>query len=750
MIIQGLQAENLFKYSSLSISGLEGKGRILISGPNESGKTAIIEAICLGLFGHTVAHGVTKLAKVIKWGESQASVTVTFLGRNNRSYSIYRYFDSTGQSQASLSLVGEEEPIAKGVEVVNSTITALAGFGFQHYIDTLCLAQAASSSGSARDKTIKSLAGVADLDALANTLDAEILVGQDEVTARNDQLQELQEQLTVLDLQEEALGLLEKDRDESATRIATIQSDMTRWKTFAAEMQEASATIETTALRLSECNLESTLDAWQGRVKPMEQALDGLAEVCRKNQVEMEVSPSEKLRAWTNDLQKRLSSLKPIMESVDKDRYSLASWLGEIPGKDNLTMQGEIAKINEEVDLFSKRRKRNGNWAWVSLLLALMVGAVGGMLKFQPESAHSQTLLSLLQGKFPAWDASMVIYLLAVAGIFLLLAIVGLRKSLQLRGQIIGHYQQLESIKTRAEAARNTVQSIDSAANEPLARKVEILLQLQHAKWLAELVAWAESAGSALLKDKTQKKFIAKLQESLESFSKDLSSYNTDITEQLEAFHRELEQHSERFRLMEEQIAVENSRRAQDLALRSQMATVEAESKQHEHDIAVRRLAYNLLKGTCKGLSAQFNQELRRFIAKSAPLFTQGRYQHLRMDEDLNVAAFSTAKNDFVDFNEISTGVRYQLMLAVRMALAQALVARTNSAPQFVILDEPFVFFDRQRVRESLAALLRVSEQITQIWVIAQEHEQQQQEEGGLMADLHLCCTLEEDSLLVS
>ena len=751
MIIQGLQAENLFKYTKLSLTGLEGKKRVLIHGSNESGKTAIVEAICLGLFGRTVSLKDTQLTKAIKWGEENASIHLTFLARDKQSYTVFRYFNSEGQHQANLSLVGEEEPMAKGVGAVNAAITRLSGFAFQHYVDTLCLAQTATF-GSVKDQTIKALAGVADLDGLANELDDVILNGETNMAEGDAQKQARQAQLTALDLKEEALGVLEKEQIESTERVATIETDINRWKMFATEMQEASERIETAVLRMSECNLESTLETWHGRTKPLQQALNGLDDVCKKNQVEMETSPNEKLRTWVNDLQKRFSNLAPIMASVTLDRDKLATWLGNIKGKtSSLTLKGETAQINEAIEQSTKRRKRNSRWGMFSLFLALLVGAAGGMLKLQAASPISQTMLTLLQKHVSVWKPDMIVYIFAGAGVFLLLALLGVKRSFKFSHQVTQHNQQIDALKTRADLIRKTVQTIEAAAKEPLSQQVERLTQLQPSaewkgEWVADLIKWAELTGSALLKDKTQKKFLAKLQEALGSFRKEISAYNTNIAEQFEASRQEEQQHAKRIIQLGEHIEQEKARRVQDQQWRAQVADIEVKQQKQTYNLSIQRIAHQLLIGACQGLSTRFNQELRRFISKAAPLFTQGRYQHLRIDEDLSIKAFSTLKNDFVDFSELSAGARYQLLLSVRMALAQALIARTNNTPQFVVLDEPFVFFDRKRVQESLDALRNVSEKIAQVWIIVQEHEPLQEERA---TDLHLSCTQDGDSLSV-
>jgi exonuclease SbcC len=138
------------------------------------------------------------------------------------------------------------------------------------------------------------------------------------------------------------------------------------------------------------------------------------------------------------------------------------------------------------------------------------------------------------------------------------------------------------------------------------------------------------------------------------------------------------------------------------------------------HRLRVRDLATDLLAGAIHYISQRFNTEVRNLSADSLPKFTNGRYQHLQIDQDLKVKAFSSEKHDFMDLDEISSGTQRQIMLAVRLALSQKLVNSVIQGPQFVFLDEPFAFFDESRTASALAVLPQVSRDFTQIWVTSQ------------------------------
>ena len=111
---------------------------------------------------------------------------------------------------------------------------------------------------------------------------------------------------------------------------------------------------------------------------------------------------------------------------------------------------------------------------------------------------------------------------------------------------------------------------------------------------------------------------------------------------------------------------------------------------------------------------------MREHVSRTLPLFTENRYEHLQIDDDLTVRVFSNAKLGFLDLDEISSGTQRQIMLAVRLALSQEMVCRKVRGRQFTILDEPFAFFDAERTEKSLSALPKVSQDLTQVWIIAQ------------------------------
>jgi exonuclease SbcC len=88
------------------------------------------------------------------------------------------------------------------------------------------------------------------------------------------------------------------------------------------------------------------------------------------------------------------------------------------------------------------------------------------------------------------------------------------------------------------------------------------------------------------------------------------------------------------------------------------------------------------------------------------------------------VRVYSEDKRGFLGSDEISSGMQRQTLLALRFALAEELVARFVKGRQFTFLDEPFAFFDGSRMRGALRLLPELSDNIVQIWVVAQRFPQ--------------------------
>jgi exonuclease SbcC len=206
----------------------------------------------------------------------------------------------------------------------------------------------------------------------------------------------------------------------------------------------------------------------------------------------------------------------------------------------------------------------------------------------------------------------------------------------------------------------------------------------------------------------------------------DAEEVDTALGRELDWMGSGLEYCRERQEQLQRDLDEEQVRLLEAQGLREQMQGLERHLAEHRQQVDLRERALELLLGATRHLSHRFNRDLQELVGKTLPLFTEGRYEHLQIEEDLTVRAFSSEKRDFINLEEISSGTQRQIMLAVRLALSQELVNRTATGNQFIFLDEPFAFFDQERTRSALDVLPRLSDQIVQVWIAAQQFPKEQ------------------------
>jgi exonuclease SbcC len=165
-------------------------------------------------------------------------------------------------------------------------------------------------------------------------------------------------------------------------------------------------------------------------------------------------------------------------------------------------------------------------------------------------------------------------------------------------------------------------------------------------------------------------------------------------------------------------IAREDRERERQLQERRQALRMRLEGCRER--IETQRLACELLQGAARQTADRFNEHLRKLVSQSLPRLTDGRYEYLQVNNDLQVRVYSKQKRSYLDLEEISSGTQSQIMLALRLSLAQERMSRIAKDRQFAFLDEPFAFFDDARMRGALRLLPELSELITQHWVVAQ------------------------------
>lgn len=741
MIIRKLLADNLLKFERLELTGLPEKGVIAVSGANESGKSAILEAICLALFGRSFALEAGSTAKVVRWGAATAGVEMEFTGRDGSDYIVVRHFDTDGRQRARFGKKRSRFPL-RGLEAVNPAVREVVGFDFPRFVETLYLPQKRNerqegpTSLAAMAGTIRALAGVEELEEVRRAYGVEVADGQRAITRLAEQLTQLEGQLRQLNLDPPLLGRLQTRLQEEHGAAEKAGHLLSQWQTFAGEIAGARTGVGEAVAALTSGALEITPAEWQTRLQRLDQSLEQNRRNCLEHSlVEVEKDPGLELGRWIKETRNRLADLDAILEDVTLQRQGMALWLGEHPpGQDEKIAgyPGERQRILAGVVSCQRWRRWHGVGSFLTVAAAAAVwGGWVGVTRF-PEMVAPY--LPRLQALLPFWDPARAEQPMIIASGLSVVAALWLGRYLHQRQQVAGSSAELARLEARATRERQMAGEIDASSALPLPQRLATLGGLAKSSWIDKLNDWRSRAGAPLLDPEEWAKNRQRLNDFFNRFLEEMDGLAQDVAHQAEESRLTLGRHQSAAAKLQEQIRQEEARHQEAHRLQGQRAGVVELTATEERAIRLRQAGTMLLEGASRELFIAFNLELRRHLARIIPLFTDGRFQHLQIGDDLQMTLYATEKEGFVELSEVSTGVQQQLLLALRFALAQALISRAIRAPQCIILDEPFAYFDRVRLLRAMQAMGQISGEMVQFWVTAQEFD------PGLPVDVQLSC----------
>ncbi len=365
------------------------------------------------------------------------------------------------------------------------------------------------------------------------------------------------------------------------------------------------------------------------------------------------------------------------------------------------------------------RRALAGLFANIALLAVLALGALWAMVHFQPETWPMPVIIAWLEGLIAETGLTahaVVTAVVVIFGGFLLLTwlwlavlALGLRRRRARARRLARELDRLDSLEPLPARLRETPGAGGLArGGEPGAAGPGV----------------GPDEGPHLLIDRPDVERRARLRQRILFLEAAVAEVCSALEHEAVWLKRDLE------RLHAWQAATRNGlarlrsdgQRHQELT--QELARLDQEIAAAEDWMATRRLARDLLAGAAREMSRRFSAGLRDMVSRALPRFTEGHYEFLEVDEDLQVRVYSSDKRNLLDLDEISSGTQRQIMLALRLGLSQELVARRVRDDQFVFLDEPFAFFDSRRLRGALKNLSELGGDLTQYWVVAQRFPQ--------------------------
>ncbi|MCG8043082.1 MAG: AAA family ATPase [Candidatus Thiodiazotropha taylori] len=457
-------------------------------------------------------------------------------------------------------------------------------------------------------------------------------------------------------------------------------------------------------------------DDAEDELSQRQQELDGL----QQQMVELDIDPAlmPGLERERQTIAQRLDHTQQLMEELDT----------------------ASSAYQDAMPIRAKSTSKAGSAGFFSLIFFLLAAVAGGawyMLTNMPEHELSGRLNEWLVQMVPDWGEATLPWLLyAAAGSGLLFLIFLIRRG-ALKSRVAAYSEtasNLADVLNRLDEVPSEVVTDEAPDGDTSAAEND---QEGAATATVEV---EETQAPAIVDRAARSRLVTRVTD----WSASVAEVRDSVASELDQLNGNLEQFRLRADELNQSIGIEQERLDRAARLKEMMASLNEKIDERKQYIQTCDLADELIRGTTREVSHQFNRKLRGLVSKTLPLFTENRYEHLQIDDDLTVRAFSSEKRDFMDLDEISSGTQRQIMLAVRLALSQELVARAVKGGQFLFLDEPFAFFDEKRTRSSLTVLPTLSEELNQIWIVAQDFA------DDLKFDLHIQCDRDTDQLPVA
>ncbi|MEG3638715.1 AAA family ATPase [Magnetococcus sp. PR-3] len=754
MIIHSLAAENLFRFTQVHLKNLPKQGLIAIDGDNESGKSSLLEMLLLGLYGRTSRLHEESLARAVKWGTHQASLTMLFSGNDQRLYQVIRYLDPEGGHRANLSLADDpKNPLVKGVSGVNAAIIQKIGLDFETFMSCLNLGQQGPDTPRPNPQVLRRISGVDYLEKVAEELSDEVIEMATESQNSGHEIEKIEEELEDLDVMMGSLDTLHKQLEETLSTRHTLDKQIRQIRRFSMTLQDA--TRHLTESPLQQLTPNDDLDLWQKELEGVESAMDGLDRLCQGNKLGVDEAPTRLLRPLIQRRISALGELRTLMGEIRKQGEKWRHWLAEDKvlhapftekEQDATTYPIRRATLQHKRDSKVTMQHRSGWLFGLTMLLTAATTTLWYMAQLAVVEDPGITtsdhglLMQLLGSEKELGPRFTTV--LAVEGSIALLSGLSFWLYTLTKHRVS---KRIHALDQQAKYGREQFKRLDALIKRPMLSRFLEMITLTDAPWSERLNRWFGEMGNMFMNTPEAAETKEVLRQHMDEVADKLALDRQVLDHRLEKAQTERESLTARLDQLEQAIDEENERRERDEVLREALQSCHTIHRTQRHGVRVREVSLGLLQGAQKACNSRFQQELKRCMSTLAPRFTGQHYRYLELDKEMNLRTRTGGRDALVPISDLSTGAQRQLQLVLRLTLAKAITAHSVSGNQCMLLDEPFAFFDKTRTEEAMQALCQLSAPLSQLWVATQSFSEVLAEEGLV----RITCRQDQESLIV-
>ncbi len=728
------------------------EGIVLITGLNESGKSTILDAILYALFGRMIRpNQKPSNEEIISYGSGEAQVRLEF-AIGDKKYRVVREVHKTRANRAVLYELGPDGKPKTIATTVNDTTSEierlLAGITYNEIVASSVVAQKdlerlIKQRLDDRRKVINVFLNLDSFNRVQEELDDERV--RVEGTARTPG------QLTVERQQLESVAERLKEYRGKEAQLSSLDE---KTKKLTADLAELEKQFEETD------SLHKTLKAYDEALRVQES-------------LKREIQDKTVLK---DNLDQQLASISSKRDELEESRARLKGF------EDLAQVEPQLAQASKLLDELRGKELRHGQLLEQETQLSVDVEEKGkGLPKsselLKPENASSKKVWSYLAATAALGAGAILSFFLSLFPLAVALGSLAVLFMILLARQIASLSQEAEVsrrnqeeladiqlVQMRRKDLDDVGQSLKALGEEILKNGREIVqllngltLYSSSLKGQNDPKAAVELVTSLHGQDKQSQYVLEErvklLEKQLEEEPKIGNTLETteeeirQVTDKLgkvqlpilpegvvfsgEALTSSSEQRdslNERVSRVRTQIEDAVDRQVEFRRFLEENKDVEEKVEAHRHKVRLLEKDLLVLKYSIKGLE-QTSESLRnrvkpqaeRYMGLILPAITSGHYKAVELDEDYTVRVFDPEAGEFKPKEVFSGGTEDQLLLAMRLAFALALIPQAKGqSPEFLFLDEPLGSSDRVR-REGILSLLRkeLAQNFRQIFLIS-------------------------------
>ena len=746
-----LQAQN-FKKLKIGKPLPLSEGIILITGLNESGKSTILDAVLYALFGRVIRPSkMPSNEDIISYGNGEAQVRLEFDIGEIR-YRVVREVHKTRPNRATLVEVrpnGTTKTLASSVKDVTAEVERLlGGITYDEIVASSVVAQKdlerlIKQRLDDRRKVINVFLNLESFNKVQDQLDTErngiegtsrnpghLTIERERLETLNEQLNEYKDTSVQLDILNVKVEKLKRDQQHQEKQFAdtdnlyktlneygeafkqrdSLQREIENKSLLTNNLQQQLAGVDTQRIELTRAETE---------VKKYADLAEAEKAITRSSEALERVRSAELQKTQLEDreqrLQAQIAETHNKVANVDESRIASSSKPRRIWTYLISTAAFGAGAILSFILSFAALSVILGSLAVVSLLLLtrqiVSLSQQADASKQQQERMAGVQLVASWQNELEEAKRDHAVADTTIRQ--------GSSQILQILGSIPSYSSYLEGLSDPKEIVeqasliynqdKQSLSAVTERVNmlqkrlgeEPMLKRQLAQAQLDIAtveRKLKNIPLPSLPAGVEFSPD-----LLDEASQMRDSLNESVSRVKTQIEESMTRII-ELKQFLEENKRLEEQV---DEQKRKVLLLQKQLAVVKYSIKG--------------LEQTSESLRNRVKPQVERYMSQILPVITSGRYKAVQLEDDYTVRVFDPEAGEFRPKEVFSGGTEDQLLLAMRLAFALALIPQAKGRnPEFLFLDEPLGSSDRVR-REGILELMHkeLSQNFKQIFLIS-------------------------------